>query len=79
MYETIFAIVLLIAAYVLSTVLAKPPPTQNPSKLTDFNVPTVAEGTPQTVVFGEVWCSAWTVLFYGDFHVTPTKSGGGKK
>ena len=41
-------------------------------------MPTVDQGTPVPVVFGEVWIENWMVLWYGDLRVTPIKSGGKK-
>lgn len=46
----------------------------------DFDFPQAEEGTPQMVIFGDSWCSDWTVIGLGNFSAQPiTKSGGGKK
>lgn len=47
--------------------------------LNDVNIPTIAQGTPVPVVFGEVWADNWMVLWYGDMHNQPIKQKGGKK
>lgn len=54
----------------------KPPPA---ATLNDVQIPTIDQGTPVPVVFGEVWVDNWMVLWYGDLHNSPIKSKGGKK
>lgn len=68
----------LISSYVLSAATMK---RQEPKAATldDFDVPQVADGTPQAVVFGEGWIDGWQVLWYGRFRTTKIKSKGGKK
>ncbi|CAJ0862007.1 MULTISPECIES: hypothetical protein [Ralstonia] len=73
-----FSVAVLIVTALLSTALRprqKDPPA---ATLQDVNVPTVDQGTPVPVVFGEVWIENWMVLWYGDLRVTPIKSGGKK-
>ena len=78
MEYAITAIVLLIASYVITALITPKPKDATPSTLKDFDVPTIDEGTPQCVVFGDCWSGDWTVLWYGDFDVQPI-GGGGKK
>ena len=49
-----------------------------PATLSDFDFPQVDEGTPQCVVFGDVWVSDWQVLSYGNLRVKAIKSKSGK-
>ena len=46
-----------------------------PASLEDFKVPQADEGTPQPVVFGDVWTDGWMVLWYGDLKSEPIKGG----
>ncbi|MDE4924373.1 hypothetical protein PQH03_07000 [Ralstonia insidiosa] len=72
------SLVIMVVSYILSVAL-KPHPQDPPSAtLQDVNVPTVDQGTPVPVVFGEVWVENWMVLWYGDLRVAPIKSGGKK-
>jgi hypothetical protein len=77
----VFAIVLFIAAAILTAVITPHPSAQDqqPSNLSDFQLPTTAEGTPQAITFGDVWSEDWTVLWYGDLGVETIHSGGGGK
>lgn len=66
----------------LTTKAPSTPPPPTPSALTDFQIPQIDEGTPQAVIFGDVWVTDWMVLWYGDLEALPiTKNtgGGGKK
>lgn len=66
----------------LTTKSPSPPPPPTPSALTDFQIPQIDEGTPQAVIFGDVWVTDWMVLWYGDLEarpITETTGGGGKK
>lgn len=71
-------LVVMIASLVLSIALAPKPPTPKPAAMTDFDFPQVDEGTPQSVVFGDVWTGGWMVLSYGNLRNQPIKSGGKK-
>jgi len=79
----VFAIVMLIASYAITALTAKKPANTDakPSHLQDFSFPQHDEGTPQPVVFGEVWTSDWMVLYYGNLksEAIRTSSKSGKK
>lgn len=84
MYQAIFMIVVIIVSAVLTALTAKkptPPPDAIPSALADFNIPQIAEGTPQAVLFGDCWLESWQVLWYGNLRTEAitAESGGGKK
>lgn len=72
------SLVIMVVSYILSAALK--PHRQDPPSATlqDVNVPTVDQGTPVPVVFGDVWIENWMVLWYGDLRVAPIKSGGKK-
>lgn len=76
------AIALLFLSYIIT--MSSIPKTrvdvQKPAAFEDFDFPQSEEGTPQSVVFGEVWSGDWMVLDVGNYRTTAiTKSGGGKK
>jgi len=64
--DFITAIGLLIVSYIITALITPKQKSQPPATLAEFSVPTVDEGTPQEVVFGDVWMSNFTVLWYGD-------------
>jgi hypothetical protein len=75
--QFIFAIALLLISAVLGALMApKPPP---PDTLGQFVFPTFSDGTPQAVIFGDVWLPTWMVLWYGNLSVESISSSGGKK
>jgi hypothetical protein len=78
-FQLLFAIGMLIASALLSAMLQPKPTKPKPASMEDFDFPQVDEGTPQIVVFGDRWITAWTVLWYGNFRTTAIKSKGGKK
>lgn len=75
------AIVLLIVSALVTTLAmsGNRPQDAKANVLADFNFPQFQEGTPQAVIFGDVWSGDWMVLWYGDFGVDPIKGKGGKK
>lgn len=78
--QFLWALGLLVASYFIQSLV-----TQNKSTkperagLKDFDFPQVEEGTPQIVVFGDVWIEDWTVLWYGRMRTSSIKAKGGKK
>jgi len=72
-------IIVTILAALLSYALRPRPPTPQPVTLNNVGVPTIAQGTPVPVIFGDCWVSQWAVLWYGDLSTTPIKASGGKK
>ena len=78
MGSIIYAVVMLAIA-AASYFLARPKvANQKPATLSDFDLPQVDEGTPQCVVFGDVWVNDWMVLSYGNLRVKAIKSKSGK-
>lgn len=74
-----WAIVMMVASYAINALLMAKPEKPKPASLEDFDFPQVEEGTPQSVVFGDVWIRDWHVLWYGELRTSPIKSEGGKK
>lgn len=77
--QFLFALGMLLASYVITAMMQPKPTKPKPAALGDFDFPQLDEGTPQIVIFGDRWISAWTVLWYGNLRTTAIKSGGGKK
>lgn len=46
------------------------PPAAKPAAFGEFDFPQSAEGTPQAVIFGDVWTEDWMVLGVGNFRTT---------
>ncbi len=75
----VFAIGMMIFSYAMQVLLTPKPVKPKPAALEDFDFPQVEEGTPQSIVFGDVWISDWFVLWYGNLRTTAVKTKGGKK
>ena len=74
------AFYLLIASLIISYALAPKPTKPQPVAFEDLDIPRAEEGTEQAVIFGDVWCGDWAVLWYGNYRTTEVRSsGGGKK
>lgn len=69
------AIIIMIVSIIIQ--LATRPHQHKPvaATLGDVQIPTIDQGTPVAVVFGEVWCDNWMVLWYGDLRSTPIIKG----
>lgn len=78
-YQILIQLAIMVASYLLSTLLAPKPKTPPPAAFDDFDFPQFDETTPQLVVFGDVWVKDWQVLWYGNYRTTAIKSDGGKK
>ena len=75
--QFVFAIALMLISAIVGSLLA-PKPTP-PDNMGQFVFPAFTDGTPQAVIFGDVWLNNWFVLWYGNFYVQTIYSGGGKK
>jgi hypothetical protein len=79
----IFSLGLMVLSYTIQALTAKKPQntTPAPATLGEFNFPQHEEGTPQTVIFGDVWIEDEMILYYGNLsnQAIRTSSGGGKK
>lgn len=72
------ALILLVASYVITALTTKPPQSNPPALFSDFQFPQPDEGTPEIVIFGDVWIPSWFVCWYGNYQTTPIKAKGGK-
>lgn len=61
---------LLIASMVVSYALRPKPVKPKPAAFEEFDFPTADEGTPQSVVFGDVWVQDWTVIGVGNYRTS---------
>lgn len=72
-------LLLLVASYLLSSALAPKAPKPKPAAFGDFDFPQAEEGTPQPVVFGDVWIEAWTVIGLDNYRSRAIKTRSSKK
>lgn len=75
----LWAIGMLVASYTIQALLTPKPTKPKPAGFEEFDFPQIEEGTPQCVVFGDVWIPDWQVLWYGNYRTSAVKSKGGKK
>jgi hypothetical protein len=76
----IWGIALLIISYTITALTAKKPVDAKPASFSDFQFPQYQEGTPQPVIFGDVWTSDWVVLYTGQLKTQAIRQkSGGKK
>lgn len=71
-------IAILIISLIVSYATRPKPPKPKPPALEDFDFPQFEEGTPQIVVFGDVWLKDWMVLTVGNYRTTAIKADGKK-
>lgn len=74
-----WAIAAMVASMLISIALAPKPQKPKAATLDDMNIPQVEDGTPQAVVFGEVWSGDWQVIGTGNFATTKIKASDAKK
>jgi hypothetical protein len=70
----VIAFLLLVAAIAI-TLMLTPTNKQKPALLSEFNLPVPDEGTPQIVIFGDVWLDDWFVVWYGNLRSQAISSG----
>lgn len=79
----IFSLGLMVLSYTITALTAKKPVdnTPKPATLSEFQFPQHEEGTPQTVIFGDVWIEDEMILYYGNLSnvAVRTSSSGSKK
>lgn len=64
-------VALFVASLVISHLLQPKPPQAKPSAFDDFKFPTIDDGTPRIVVFGDVWITDWCVIGAGNYRTSP--------
>lgn len=68
----------MLASYFISAIMRPSPENARPAAFDDFGFPQADEGTPQTVVFGDVRVSDWMVLGIGNYRTEAIKVKNGK-
>lgn len=71
-------LIVLALSIIISIALTPKPTVPEAATLDDFQFPQVDEGTPQIVVFGDVWINGWMVLAYGDLRTQDIEKSGKK-
>lgn len=69
--EIVYAIIMMVASYVISAALAPKMQPPDPTAFEDIDFPQAEEGTPQAVIFGDCWSGDWTVLAVGNYRTEP--------
>ena len=64
---------IMVVVALVSAALAPRPDPAKPAAFDDFDWPQADEGTPQAVVFGDVWLTDWMVLGVGNYRTTAIK------
>lgn len=64
------ALVMIAISLLITTAMAPKPARREPEQFEDLDFPQVEDGTPQCVVFGDVWISDWTILGLGNYRTT---------
>jgi hypothetical protein len=75
----IFALAMMAGSWLLQGLMMQPVKPPEKSTLEDFDFPQIDEGTPQSVIFGDVWIEDWQVLWYGNLRTSDIESEGAKK
>lgn len=75
----LWAVGSIIASYVIAAVFTEQPAPPKPTALEDFDLPQVEDGTPQAVVFGDVICDGWQILWYGNYRTSEVTAGSASK
>jgi hypothetical protein len=58
---------LFVASLIISAALAPKPEQPKAATAEDIDLPTVDDGTPKVVIFGDVWITSWCVIGSGNF------------
>ena len=77
--EIWWALSFLVVSYVITIALTPKVQPPKPEAFEDFDFPQVEDGTPQAVVFGDVWSGDWTVLAVGNYRTQAIKKKSGGK
>lgn len=72
-----WALVLMVASYVIQSFLMKQPQVK-PTSADEIDFPQEEEGTPQAVLFGDAWTKGYQTVWHGNLRTKKIKSGGKK-
>lgn len=70
-------VALLVVSFVLTSLMVKKQ-NQKPASLEEFDFPQADEGTPESVIFGDVWQKGPFVPWYGQLTTKKIKQEGKK-
>ncbi len=73
-----WALVFMVASYVINALITPKPPPVNPASEGSIDFPQAEEGTPEAVFFGDVWTTGYQTLWHGNIRTKKIKSGGKK-
>ncbi|HLP67720.1 MAG TPA: hypothetical protein VK181_09390 [Rhizobium sp.] len=73
-----WALVFLVASYVINALIMPKPQVQGPADEGSIDFPQEQEGTPEAVFFGDVWTTGYQTLWHGNIRTKKIKSGGKK-
>lgn len=72
-------IIALVASFAISALNRPKSSSPRPAAFDELELPLAEVGTPQYVVFGDVWIPDPVVLTYGNYRTTKIQTEGGKK
>lgn len=64
-------VALFVASLIISYAMQPKPQHSKPANFDDIKFPTVEDGTPKMVVFGDVWITDWCVIGVGNYRTSP--------
>lgn len=70
-----WALIAMVASYVISSFLIKQPVVK-PKSSDEIDFPQAEEGTPQCMLFGDGWTKGYQVLWHGNLRTVKIKGGG---
>jgi hypothetical protein len=79
MINVYYALAMLVVSAIITVAAMPKTPEPKPTAFEDLDFPQADEGTPQAVIFGDVWVDDWTVLGIGSYRTSAIKQKGGKK
>jgi hypothetical protein len=70
---------IMVVSAIIQYAMSTKPKAPTPLTLGELSIPTVQQGTPIAVIFGDVWCADAMIAWFGDLATKAIKSKGGKK
>lgn len=64
------ALIMIAISLIITTSMAPKPAKREPEQFEDLDFPQTDDGTPQTVIFGDVWINDWTIVGIGNYRTT---------
>jgi hypothetical protein len=79
MWMLAYFVATMVVSYLITQAMTPKPIEPAAATFADFDFPQADEGTPKAVVFGDYWCSDWTILALGNYSTSPIRKDGGGK